>query len=129
MTADGETAARAAVERLNHRLLSKDAGNGDEFEDDALLVGSETGERAERRKAIALLFAGLMAKPRTVRWAWDRLDVATEGDVAWIFADGNALPGEDGGECVVPYRLSGVRRRRGDTWRWRLFHRPEPAAG
>lgn len=129
MTADGETAVRAAVERPSHRLLSKDAGIDDELEDDALPVGSEMGERAEGRKTIALLFAGLMAKPRTVRWAWDRPDVATEGDVAWIFADGNALPGEDGGECVVPYRLSGVRRRRGDTWRWRLFHGPEPAAG
>lgn len=128
MTADRETAVRQAVERLGVLLFAKDAAIAEEFAPDAVLAGSETGERADGRDAVAKLFAGLMEKPRTVRWAWDSLDVSVAGDLAWIFAEGNALLGQDDGERAFPYRLSGVLRFRDGTWRWQLFHGSEPAS-
>ena len=127
MTNGGQAAVRQAVERLSARLFAKDAAIAEEFAPDAVLIGSEAGERADGRAAIAALFSGLMAKPRTVRWAWDNLDVSVAGDLAWIFAEGNALLGQDGEERAFPYRLSGVLRFHNGAWMWHLFHGSEPA--
>jgi ketosteroid isomerase-like protein len=119
---------RETVERLSARLYARDAMIAGEFEDDAVLIGSEAGERADGRDAIARLFAKLMNKPRTVRWVWDRLDIVIEGDVAWILGVGNAMLGQDGAERAFPYRLSGVLLCRDGVWRWKLFHGSEPSA-
>jgi len=56
-----------------------------------------------------------------------KFDVSVAGDLAWIFAEGNALLGQDDGERAFPYRLSSVLRFRDGTWRWQLFHGSEPA--
>ncbi len=127
MTGGREIAVRQAVERLGARLFARDRAIAEEFATDAVLVGSEAGERADGKAAIAALFASLMEKPRTVRLVWDSLDVTVAGDLAWIFAEGNALLAQDGEERAFPYRLSGVLSFQGGAWTWRLFHGSEPA--
>jgi hypothetical protein len=117
-----------ALARLNTLVGSKDMGVAEAFEDtgSVLLVGSEPGEMAHGRPAIAAFFEALYALPITIGWDWASLDVAAEGDVVWFFAEGHAVLDRDGSIERVPYRLSGVLVRRGGTLLWRQFHGSEP---
>ena len=119
-----------ALHRLNALVGGKDMAVADQFEDSgsALLVGSETGEIARGRPAIAAFFQSLFAQPVTIGWDWASLETGAEEDVLWFFAEGHAVLDRAGVVDRVPYRLSGILVRRPGGLIWRQFHGAEPRA-
>lgn len=125
---DPET-SRQVLQRLdflNQLLSAKDKGIVNEFETDALLLGSEAGEIAIGRDELDPFFAKLFALPVTLSWAWKETRVWSLGDIAWVYADGEIVQTADGKEIRAPYRLTGVLGRSGGAWKWREFHGSEP---
>jgi len=117
-----------ALARLGGFLTQKDPAFADEFASDAevLLVGSEVGEVADTRAGLAAFLEKIYAQPMRVRWEWKTQRVASAGDVAWIFAEGELLAQASKDTIRRPYRMSGVLERHDGRWRWRLFHGSEP---
>lgn len=118
-----------ALHRLNALVGGKDMAVAELFDSgSALLVGSETGEIARGRPAIAAFFQSLFAQPVTIGWDWASLETGAEGDVLWFFAEGHAVLDRAGQVDRVPYRLSGILVRRPGGLIWRQFHGAEPRA-
>jgi ketosteroid isomerase-like protein len=129
---DPETSKQVVqrLDLLNQLLAAKDKGIVNEFETDALLLGSEENEIAIGRDQLDPFFAKLFALPVKVSWAWKETRVTSLGDIAWLYADGEVVEtAKDGKEVRAPYRLTGVLGRTGGSWKWRLFHGSEPARG
>jgi|KBSSwiStaDraftv2_1062776.scaffolds.fasta_scaffold150139_4 ketosteroid isomerase-like protein len=124
-----ERGVRLALIRLNGLLSRRDLSIVDEFVDceDALLIGSEVGERARGPAQIEAFFEELFAKPEALSFAWREVDVSVHGDVAWIHADGEVVFKGDSSEVRKPYRLAGVLEPRYGDWKWRLFQGSQPA--
>jgi hypothetical protein len=127
-TAGARAEVLSAVDRLGDLVWARDARIIEEFADhpEVLLVGSEDGEIARGRGEIGALIAGLFDLPVRLRWEWHRRDVSVARDIAWVFADGEAVVASEGEEKRRPYRLSGVLQRISGHWRWRQFHGSEP---
>ena len=125
-----ERGVRLALIRLNGLLSRRDLSIVDEFVDceDALLIGSELGERARGPAQIEAYFEELFAKPEALSFAWREVDVSVHGDVAWIHADGEVVRKTDSSDMRQPYRLAGVLEPRYGDWKWRLFQGAQPAA-
>jgi ketosteroid isomerase-like protein len=125
-----ERGVRLALIRLNGLLSRRDLSIVDEFVDceDALLIGSEIGERARGPGQIEAYFEELFARPEALSFAWREVDVSVHGEVAWIHADGEVVRRGDSSEVRQPYRLAGVLEPRSGDWKWRLFQGSQPAA-
>ena len=125
-----ERGVRLALIRLNGLLSRRDLSIVDEFvdSDDALMIGSEPGERARGPAQIEAYFEELFAKPEALSFAWREVDVSVHGDIAWIHADGDVVRRTDSSEVRHPYRLAGVLEPRYGDWKWRLFQGSQPAA-
>ena len=119
---------RSFVEGLRSRNLE---GVLSLFDEQAVLFGSEVGERAIGPAELASFFARLFAEPGTFGWEWDSLHVGSAGDVSWFVGPAIVVVrAEDGGEQRLPYRLSGVLRRdRDGRWRFAQFNGAEPTGG
>jgi uncharacterized protein YcbX len=117
-----------ALERFESLVAARDPALLSEFaeEADVRLVGSEVSEAATGPAEVEALVRRFFGLPVQIRWEWQRRDVSFVGDVAWLFAQGEAILSGDGIEQRVPYRMTGVLERRGGTWRWRHFHGSEP---
>lgn len=98
------------------------------FADDAVLLGSEAGERADGAAAIRAFLAGLLAAPVTIGWERDALTAERSGDVVWFLLEGEAVLRGDS-EQRTPYRISGVVVERGGRAVLAQFHGSGPAAG
>lgn len=116
----------ATLRRLGRMLFDRDEAFADEFAEDGMLVGSEPGEIARGREAIRKLVAGLYALPARHIWDWRTVDVRVEGDLAWLFAEGELVRSDGDGRSGLAYRVSGVFGWNGQRWLWRLFHGSEP---
>ena len=123
---NGKADIEAALWRLARMMYERDPTIADEFVADALLVGSEPGEIARGREAIRALIAPIQARPGRVTWQWDSVDTTVEGDIGWLFAEGNVVMEAAADPVRLPYRLAGVLQRLDGVWRWRLFHGSEP---
>jgi hypothetical protein len=117
-----------ALERFESLVAARDPALLSEFaeEADVRLVGSEAGEVATGPTEVEALVRRFFGLPVQIRWEWRSRDVSFVGDVAWLFAQGEAVLSGEGTEQRVPYRMTGVLERRGHTWRWRHFHGSEP---
>jgi ketosteroid isomerase-like protein len=118
--------ARQALETINRLMRDKDPAVADLFVPDALLVGSEVGEIARGREAIAALFAGIHAHDYAVWWDFPLLDSGGDTQRVWLFAEGHVVLERVSGSDRLPYRLSAALVAEGDDWRWELFHGSEP---
>jgi uncharacterized membrane protein/ketosteroid isomerase-like protein len=119
----------AALDRLNQLLSARNTSIVDEFAStpDVILLGSEAGEVAIGRDQLAAFFDRLFALPVQLSWEWKERRISSEGDVAWVFADGSVVLTSPSGEMRAPYRMTGVLQRTAGQWRWRQFHGSEPA--
>ena len=91
------------------------------------LIGSEIRDVCYGRDAIAAHMRLIFDMPLKLEFKWKRRDVAYSGDIAWLFADGEALLHRDDGEVSqAPYRLTGIFEQLGGKWLWRHFHGSEP---
>lgn len=95
--------------------------------DDALLVGSEAGDRGYGPDGLREYFRRLFGSSVTYEFRFTERRVFREGDIVWLFADGFLVSTSDAGTYEHPYRLTGVLRRHGDTWLWAQYHGSEPA--
>jgi ketosteroid isomerase-like protein len=118
--------AQNALDQLNLATRTRDPAIAELFVSDALLVGSELGEIAQGRAAIAALLAAIQAKDYLVSWQFDRLEAGGDGDRAWFFGEGHVVLERLTSVARVPYRLSAVLVHTPDGWRWELFHGSEP---
>lgn len=125
-----ERGVRLALIRLNGLLARRDMAIVDEFAtaEDALLIGSEPGERVRGRAEIWAFFQQLFARPETLAFTWRQVDVGVRGDAAWVHAEGHLIRKGEAGEQRLPYRLAGVLEPHGGSWKWRLFQGSQPAA-
>jgi hypothetical protein len=117
-----------ALERFESLVAARDTALLSEFTEvaDVRLVGSEVSEVATGPTEVEALVRRLFELPVQIRWEWRSRDVSFVGDVAWLFAQGEAVLSGEGTEQRVPYRMTGVLERRRDTWRWRHLHGSEP---
>lgn len=124
------TDERAIVETLNRfvfRCREQDPRIADDFEEDALLLGSEAGEVARGREEIAAHFATLFEQPFIIEFAFESVEVETVDDLGWLYAEGAAVLIQQSQQRRLPYRLTGVLQQADSGWRWKLFHGSEPA--
>jgi len=125
---DTHAAIRRRIDRFSALLTARDTAIVDEIWSPGFrLVGSEPGETADSREALAHLFGKLFARP--VRYGFDFATFAVDGngDTAWLFAEGDLTATGADTTDRFPYRLTAVFVRSGDDWRWRLFSGSEPA--
>jgi hypothetical protein len=98
--------------------------------DDISYVGSEQGERAQGREAVAGLFGSLFARAETYSWQV-REFVAHHGTgCAYLMVEAEGLAvGDCGDREEFPYRLCGLLEPSGGGWAWRACHAsvPEPS--
>ena len=73
-------------------------------DDDIYFAGSEVGEVARGRTELEAMLRWLATLDETLDFEWTTLDVRSEGDVAWVAADGTLNCG--------PYRTLGILVRR-----------------
>jgi uncharacterized protein (TIGR02246 family) len=116
----------ATLRRLGRMLFDRDAGFADEFVEDGVLVGSEPGEIAQGRETIRKLVTGLFSRSSRFIWDWRTVDIKVDGDIGWVFAEGELITSDGDGRAALPYRVSGVFGWNGQRWLWRLFHGSEP---
>lgn len=127
-TGDLATDIRMVLERFGELVAGRDMAVVAEFAPAAevLLIGSEIGEEARGHAALHVFLARVFAGPASIRWSWDRVDVAGVGEVAWVYAEGQVVVTREGSESRAPYRLTGVFQNVAGRWKWRHFHGAEP---
>ena len=59
-------------------------------------------------------------------WTWDRHDVATHGDIAWLLAIGTETAINESVEVSHPYRMTIVAARTGHRWMLAHAHGSSP---
>jgi ketosteroid isomerase-like protein len=64
--------------------------------------------------------------PTRYEWTWDRLDVATDGNVAWLLATGTETASTAGITVSHPYRMTMVGTRRNGRWTLIQAHGSSP---
>ncbi len=118
-----------SLQRLNQLLSTRDMAIVEEFaaDPDVLLLGSEASELAIGREQLTQHFQNIYEQPFTISFDWKDTRSWSRGDVAWVYASGDAVIKTADGEMRVPYRLTGVLERRDGQWRWRQFHGSQPA--
>jgi len=92
-----------------------------------VIVGSEAGETAEGVEQLRTYFEKVLSGPITYDFQWEKCDVNSIGDVAWLFANGRMETTSAAGHHRHPYRITGVLCRRGSEWMWAQYHGSEPA--
>lgn len=117
-----------ALSRFEALMAERDPALFLEFaeEPDICLAGSEIRNLAIGLDEIEAHFRDYFDLPARITWEWRRRDVSSNGNVAWVFADGDLVLRGNGGEQRSPYRLTGVLERRANGWRWRHIHGSEP---
>jgi len=121
---------KATLGELTRRIHARDFTALDLFDgDDALLIGSATGEVCLGREQIHAHLAHYYDMASRVGFTWSRTLTGALGDTtAWLWAEGEvALTGSDNKQTTGPYRLASVFVRRGSDWRIRLFSGSQPA--
>jgi ketosteroid isomerase-like protein len=118
-----------ALDRMNSLVGRRDLAVLSEFANaaDVLLVGSEEDEIAEGPEGLASFFRHIFDLPIRLGWSWRNVRVSSEGQIAWVFAEGHVNITTDSDQEQLPFRLSGVLERRQGQWKWRQFHGSEPA--
>lgn len=127
-TADVRTEILETLDRFGRLVEQRGLQVLDEFAvtDATLLVGSDAGEVARGPTELAAFFRRIFDRVETFGWQWERIDVHGVGLVAWLYAEGHVVV-RGSTEVRLPYRLTAVFERIGDTWKWRHFHGAEPA--
>ena len=121
-----QAAIRATLARLNEVLAKRDKEGFlalfDET-DDVMVVGSDVGEVAKGRKGLQGFIKWIYSQRFTFAFDLKEVVVHQEGDFAWVFTEGNMQHvKKDGAVTNIPYRFALTMVKRGDKWRWQLFH-------
>jgi ketosteroid isomerase-like protein len=97
--------------------------------DDIAYVGSEPGERANGRAAVAALLTEVFARPEAYSWNIQEANVFARDGVAYLSCEATGHVSADAGhEESFPYRLSGLLEHSESGWLWRACHGCEPSS-
>ena len=91
-------------------------------DDDAMVIGSVSGEFGVGQAQVTAFFRGLFTEPQYLSLGWERVEVFCAGDVAWFGADGALMARGN----RIAYRLSGVLRRCDGQWKLAQYHGSVP---
>ena len=116
---------RSLVQALRHRDVDASVAH---FASDAVLLGSEAGERADGAVAIRAFLARFFTHPVTIGWEWEGISAARSAGVVWFLLEGEAVL-EGATEQRMPYRISGVILERSGGAVFAQFHGSEPSTG
>ena len=121
-----ESAIRATLTRMNEVLARRDqAGFLALFDnsDDIMVIGSDVGEVCAGRAGVKGFIQWIYSQKFTFAFDLQKVVVHQEGNFAWVYEDGNMLHvRRDGTSTKIPYRFVLTLVKRGDQWRWQLFH-------
>ncbi|HNC23708.1 MAG TPA: nuclear transport factor 2 family protein [Opitutaceae bacterium] len=121
-----EAAVRSTLTRMNEVLAKRDkAGFMALFDDsdEIMIIGSDVGEVCKGRKGVEGFIKWIYSQKFTFAFDLKEVAVHQEGDFAWVYEDGNMLHVRtDGKVTKIPYRFALTMVKRGDQWRWQLFH-------
>ena len=96
--------------------------------DDVGYAGSELGETAAGRAALAALLGDLFSRPEAYGWEARDVIVHEHGGRAYVFAEARGRARADaGGDEYFPYRVSGLVEQVGGRWLWRHCQGGEPS--
>lgn len=97
--------------------------------EDVVFIGSGEGEEAVGRDNLAAMFAAItpLAENAEFTLEWESIDVEVFGEEALLVAWGQAKLATPRRNATMRYRLTGLLRRAGDRWLWRVHHGSEPA--
>lgn len=123
-----EAALNARIDRFVALLRDRDPVIVDELwtERGFRLVGSEKGEVFQTRDELERKFAVIFANPRQLVFEWPRREITVEGDVAWVFVEGDLIYRGPAGDERKTYNATFVFQRLDGRWRWRQFFGSEP---
>jgi uncharacterized protein (TIGR02246 family) len=126
-----EVAIHATLTRMNEVLAKRDqAGFLALFDDsdDIMVIGSDVGEVVKGRKGVQGFIKWIYSQKFTFAFDLQAVTVHQEGNFAWVYVDGHMLHVRpDGTSTKIPYRFALTMVKRGDQWRWQLFHGSIPA--
>jgi hypothetical protein len=95
-------------------------------DDEITYVGSEDGESAHGRAAVATLLGKLFARVESYDWETHNLMVHRFGVHAFVIADAHGTEYGPSGTEPFPYRVSGLLELVDTDWRWRAVQGSEP---
>lgn len=99
-------------------------------DEDISYVGSEQGESAHGRAAVATLLGDLFARAESYSWRTRDLIVHRAGPGAgagaFVVADADGTEDGPAGTESFPYRVSGLLEPVAGGWRWRAVQGSEP---
>jgi hypothetical protein len=119
----------AAAQRLSDAFAARDvaAALGCFAPGEISYVGSELGERARGRTAVADLLGTLFDRDEAYAWTVSELTAHAVAGGAYVSveADGRAMA-DGGGGSEFPYRLCGLLEPVDEAWLWRSCHGSVP---
>lgn len=124
---------RSAVERLSAAFAARDveAALACFVPDHEIgYAGSELGESATGRIAVAQLLKEVFARDEAYSWTVTTTTVHLYDETAYVYAEVDGLVRTDAGELTeFPYRISGLLEAVDGAWLWRHCQGCEPATG
>jgi hypothetical protein len=107
---------RGILDQLGRRVAARDLDAVlDLLEPDGVLAGTlATNVGAEEIRAYV---SAVLAADDALSWEWDDVVAEADGTVIWFLAPGRIVFGR-----TRPFRLTGVLRESGGTWRFAQFH-------
>jgi ketosteroid isomerase-like protein len=123
-----DAAINARIDRIIALLRDRDPAIVEELwtERGFRLVGSEKGEVFRTRAELDSKFAAILANPRQLIFEWPRREITVEGDVCWVFVEGDLVYRGEGGDERKAYNATFIFQRLDGEWRWRQFFGQEP---
>jgi hypothetical protein len=107
---------REILDQLGRRVAARDLEAVlDLYEPDGVLAGTMANNVGAVE--IRTYVSAVVAADDPLSWQWDDVVAETDGTVIWFLAPGRILFGE-----TQPFRLTGVLRESGGTWRFAQFH-------
>jgi len=113
---------REVLDQLGHRVAARDLEAVlDLYEPEGVLAGTMANNvgAAEIRAYVS----AVVGADDPLSWEWDEIVAETDGTVIWFLAPGRIVFG-----ATRPFRLTGVLREAGGTWRFAQFHGSIPDA-
>jgi hypothetical protein len=95
-------------------------------DDEITYVGSEEGEAAHGRAAVATLLGELFSRIESYSWETRNVIVHRFGVGAYVVADADGVEQGPSGTEPFPYRVSGLLELVDGDWRWRAVQGSEP---
>jgi ketosteroid isomerase-like protein len=127
---DEKQAVMEALGELGAAFVSRDLAAFERVcTPDPVFIGSTEGEEAVGRgEAITAMWDAIASRAQGVSFKleWESVEVEVVGDLALMVGFGTATFGTPFRTVTNRYRVTGVLKRSGERWLWRMHHGSEP---